>query len=582
MKTLSFTIILLAVLFNPLLAQKLPVYMTEEEKRDLPNYTPPVGKGIKSAPVSEVRNVAEWEEMDAVAIAIPYYEDFLSEVIDYAQEEAIVYIFVDDSIQTQNYLQNKGIPLTNLVFIEEHVNSVWIRDYGPNNVYTNDVDSLLLIDWVYNRNRPSDDQSPQYLAEKMGVPMYEMTSPPDDLVATGGNFMSDGRGTAFSSLLIMDENETTNQFNDTPKTEEDVDNLAYNYLGIDRYIKMETLPYDAIHHIDMHMKLLDEETLLVGYYPTGIADGPQIDTNLNYVLNNFTSCFGTPYEVVRIPMPPSQGGNWPDDAYYRTYTNSLILNNSVLVPTYYEEYDTTALRIYREAMPGYNVIGINAEDIIPASGTIHCTTHELAAKDPLWISHQRLRDAFANEPSYTVEAIIKHRSDIYEATVYYKNTYNGSYSTVPMQLADDINGIWTADIPQQTPGDSVYYYIQAEANSGKTQVRPMPAPEGNWSFKVLTTVEAIHTIGQTHDNLKVLYPNLTSGYVNFETITQNNGTISLTIKNSLGQNIDVLYHGELPSGRAVFTLPTSELSGGIYFITLESKTGSISKKFLVQ
>ena len=38
-------------------------------------------------------------------------------------------------------------------------------------------------------------------------------------------------------------------------------------MGINRYITMPTLPYDGIHHIDMHMKLLDEETLLVGEYP---------------------------------------------------------------------------------------------------------------------------------------------------------------------------------------------------------------------------------------------------------------------------------------------------------------------------
>ena len=35
---------------------------------------------------------------------------------------------------------------------------------------------------------------------------------------------------------------------------------------------MPTLPYDGIHHIDMHMKLLDEETLLVSEYPDGVAD----------------------------------------------------------------------------------------------------------------------------------------------------------------------------------------------------------------------------------------------------------------------------------------------------------------------
>jgi hypothetical protein len=50
---------------------------------------------------------------------------------------------------------------------------------------------------------------------------------------------------------------------------------------------MPELPYDNISHIDMHMKLLDEETLLVSRYPDGVADGPQINQNINYVLNNF-------------------------------------------------------------------------------------------------------------------------------------------------------------------------------------------------------------------------------------------------------------------------------------------------------
>ena len=76
-------------------------------------------------------------------------------------------------------------------------------------------------------------------------------------------------------------------------------------MGIDNYILMEVLPYDDMFHIDMHMKLLDEQTVLVAEYPEGIADGPQIEANLQYVLSNFNSAFGTPYKVIRIPSPPS-------------------------------------------------------------------------------------------------------------------------------------------------------------------------------------------------------------------------------------------------------------------------------------
>ena len=54
----------------------------------------------------------------------------------------------------------------------------------------------------------------------------------------------------------------------TAKTEEEIDQIAQDYLGINRYIKMDALPYDGINHIDMHMKLLDEERILVAEPPT--------------------------------------------------------------------------------------------------------------------------------------------------------------------------------------------------------------------------------------------------------------------------------------------------------------------------
>ena len=68
-------------------------------------------------------------------------------------------------------------------------------------------------------------------------------------------------------------------------------------MGINRYVLMDKLPYDQIHHIDMHLKLLDEETLLVGEYPPGIADGPQIEQNLAYVVVELCFAMGRPLIV---------------------------------------------------------------------------------------------------------------------------------------------------------------------------------------------------------------------------------------------------------------------------------------------
>jgi len=571
MKIISF--ISAFVLINSLLFSQemgLPHYLTSKEASELPNYNPPIPKGITHPPVSPIRNAAEWEEMQGVLISWKSgYESFLSQIIKYAREEAKVYVYCSDSTTVKNYLTSNSIPTTNIRYLISSLNSVWIRDFGPNNIYTNEVDSLYLVDWVYNRPRPQDDASPQQFATLMQLPLYQCTQPPTDLVATGGNWVSDGFGTTFSSKLILTENATTSSYNQTPKTETDVNNIARDYLGIDRYIKMDVLPYDGIHHIDMHFKMLDEETLLVGQYPNGVSDGPQIEANLNYILNNFNSVFGTPYKVVRIPMPPSTSGTWPSDgAYYRTYTNSLIINKTILVPTYYAQYDTTALRIYRQAMPGYRVVGINANSIISQSGAIHCTTHEIGAVNPLLISHQALPNTDNIWTNYQVNAYIHHKTGIQEARIYYRTDTTQPYVWVPMQLTNSTNHTWTGEIPVQPSGTYVYYYIWAKANSGKEQVRPMPAPAGYWKFRVYnpTAVQEL-----TADNFACrAYYQAEQLILNIFSSTETHATI--TLLNNLGQPVKVLYKGSLLQGSQELTSNVN-LAKGLYFVNIETNKG---------
>ncbi|MBN2681185.1 MAG: agmatine deiminase family protein [Bacteroidales bacterium] len=473
--------------FNSHSQEVLPNYLTEEERALLPFYTPPgsSSKGISTPPSSPVRSVAEWEEMDAVVISWKGYTSFLTEIVRNAVDEVDVYIYTTSPTTTNNTLVSAGVDVTNVHYLNVATNSVWIRDFGPNNVYSEEVGELYFVDWVYNRSRPDDDDSPQDIADELGVTLYESTVAPTDLVNTGGNFMSDGFGTAFASVLVLEENEAVTAFNSTPKTEAEVDQIVSDFMGISRYIKMETLPYDGIHHIDMHMKLLDEETLLVGEYPAGVSDGPQIEANIQYIQNNFMSVFGTPYRIIRIPMPPDNSGDYPSTGSdYLTYTNSVILNKTILVPIYGLSLDDEALQIYRDAMPGYNVVGIDANSPITASGAIHCTTHEIATNDPLLISHQRLRDVDASVAQYEVEAYIKHLSGIQSATVYYKNTFASAFSN-SVSMTASTGDYWSCFIPGHSPGDSIYYYIEANAVSGKTQVRPMTAPYGYWAFKVV-------------------------------------------------------------------------------------------------
>lgn len=538
-------------------AQELPQQLTESEK--LLEYTPPSGFEFTTPPVSEVRTPAEWEEIDGLCIRwrSSFAQSTLREIVRHAKEEVTVYIVTSQSYVNTitNQLQQYGISLDNIQFVYESSNSIWFRDYGQWNVYTDDVDSLLWVDWIYNRPRPDDDAVPVALADLLDIPLYETTDAPYDLVNTGGNFMVDGFGTAFSSELIIEENDGTG-YGTSNHSEAAIDGILEDFMGIERYIKMPTLPYDGIHHIDMHMKLLDEETLLVGEYPSGVADGPQIESNLSYVLNNFNSVFGTDYKVIRIPMPP-EGGYYPDTwGDYRTYTNSVFVNNTVLVPIYEEQWDTTALRIYREALPGYKIVGIDCNEIITASGAIHCITKAVASDDPLLISHQPLDDRFYSPNDYQVDALIQHADGIAEATLYWTTDTALGYAGIPMSLTNATDNTWSASIPFQQGGTQVFYYVHAESNNGKEQVRPMPAPRGYWKFKVL---EGPTGITENHLSF-ALYPNPTADVVMVRMQIETN--VEFTLTDKLGRVVE--------NGFRVGNFPVdlSNLATGIYSLNL--------------
>jgi hypothetical protein len=335
-------------------------------------------------------------------------------------------------------------------------------------------------------------------------------------------------------------------------------------MGINQYIRFAVLPYDGIHHIDMHMKLLDEETLLVGQYPQGVSDGPQIEANLQYILANYNSVYGTPFKVVRIPMPPDKTGLYPSQGGdYCTYTNAVFVNKSVILPTYYTQYDTTALRIWKESLPGYNIIGIDcdnsAANIISASGAIHCITHSVGVNKPLLIQHQALQNTCDTLNSYTVSANILHSTGINNAEVYFTTDTSLGFVSIPMNLVNVPNNTWEAQIPPQSNGKTVYYYISATAASGKSLARPMPAPKGFWKFNTGCWVAGVNNI---ETRLEDIYPNPASAITCIPVSGNASEQITIDVLNVFGQEVKQIYSGTLGSEKRNFFLMANELSSG--------------------
>ncbi len=563
----------------------VPVLGFSQIDNPLPNYTTESEKGLISElsfrsaiptppPTSNVRAAAEWEEIEYLVITWqPSFPNILRQIVAAAVNECKVLIVTQNEASVSSYLSGSGIDLTNVTFLDTEWDSIWMRDYAGNTVYSEDVGERGLVDWIYNRPRPDDDQIPAAHAAFVGSPLYVTDSGTNDLVNTGGNYMSDGLGNAFASRLILEENEPGNPYGVSAKTEAQIDDIMLEYMGIEDYIKMDMLQYDAIHHIDMHMKLLDEETLLVSEYPPGVADGPQIEENIDYVLSNFNSPFGTPYKVEWIPAPPSTSGSYPDTGgYYRTFSNSVFINGTIIVPTYRPSVDGPALAKYQELLPGYNVVGIDVdnsgENLISLFGAIHCITHSIGVENPLWIVHQPIAEA-SEGLTVSIDAMIKHNTGVNQAKVFWRVAGDSAYNEIAMTPAggDD----WTASLTIPA-ADNIEYYIWAEANSGKEIARPIVAPEGYWTIDVNT----LSVSEWANDNIIGPYPNPANDLVNFR-LNNIGGPVEITIHNIYGQQ---LYSNTVQNTNGIVELRLNPTWNGTLFVNFTGEFGSVVRKLI--
>jgi len=320
------------------------------------------------------------------------------------------------------------------------------------------------------------------------------------------------------------------------------------------------------------MKLLDEETLLVSKYPTGVADGPQIEANIDYVLNNFQSPFGTPYKVEWIDAPPSTGGLYPDNGgYYRTYSNAVIVNKSIIVPTYRASVDGPALAKLQELMPGYNIVGVDVdnsgENLISQVGAIHCITHTIGVSDPLWIVHQPVGDVNSGTV-ITIDAMLKHNSGINNAKVFWRPEGSSTFNETVMSL--DSGDDWKADLPVSASSTNMEYYIQAEANSGKILTRPLVAPQGFWT----TQSQTLSNEEWANTNISAPYPNPATSSVSFN-LNNVGENVNVEMHNVLGQK---LYQSDVFNGNGTIHLRLQEEWKGLLLVTFNGPFGSVTKK----
>ncbi|MGB0840058.1 MAG: T9SS type A sorting domain-containing protein, partial [Chitinophagales bacterium] len=186
--------------------------------------------------------------------------------------------------------------------------------------------------------------------------------------------------------------------------------------------------------------------------------------------------------------------------------------------------------------------------------------------------HNPLPKFVPNTQDYVVNARIQHRTGILFADVYYATDTidGGDFQTVSMTLSDADNHIWTANIPAQTSGDEVFYYISAFAGDGKFQSRPIVAPAGTYSTKVVEEVVGVEDVLPTTSTFELgdIYPNPSQGLTVIPITSPATGKVVITLHNILGQSSYLAHAGILKEGEQNIFINTLGLGSGIYTVEI--------------
>jgi agmatine deiminase len=436
--------------------KSLPIELTPEEMTRLDE----IGIGHRSTapPIDPPRNPAEWEPMTGAIIRWPL--GIPVSLIAEMSEDLEVYTIVANSSEqasaTATY-SSGGVNMSNVFFIMAPTNSIWTRDYGPWFIFDG-AGNYGIVDHVYNRPRPLDDLIPGVIGTEWGVPVYGM-----DLTTTGGNHMSDGLGMSMSTRLVYDEN--------PGMTHREVDAMMKDYLGND-YTVLEYIESGGIHHIDCWAKFLDPTTILIKDVSPGHPSYDLLNARAAYLATQ-TSAWGEPYTIVRVYCP-----------YGTAYTNSIILNDKVFVPIFSSSWDDSALQVYQQAMPGYEVLGFYGSWY--DDDAIHCRVMGVTDRYMLFVDHIPLFDTEDYEHDYLVSVQIEDHSNtglIPESLLVYYSIDSSAFDTAHLQATSKSDSFY-ACIPAQPPGTEIVYFIKTADNSGRVATHPFIGAPGAHVFYI--------------------------------------------------------------------------------------------------
>lgn len=333
---------------------------------------------------------------------------------------------VENSART--LLQNAGADMSRVEFVRTFTDTIWMRDYGPRFVFEGGV--RVIVDHTYNRPRPNDNNFPTVFGNDEDHHRYLLP-----LIHGGGNYHLFGTEVGYATDLIQDENPT--------KSPQEIIDLWREYQGIETELT-DALPafIDATQHIDMWMIPVSDDTVIVSDWPLAGDSGSIQDQ----ICDAFAAqMIAEGKNVLRTPARTRFGTHY-------TYTNAVICNDLVLVPTFSgvgaAGFNSDALAVWQAAAPDKTIVQIECQALVTAAGVMHCIVKHVPAaangSDPVaYLQTQRDGDVLLGGSNVSTSWISDDAEGVVGSRVEFSLDGGASWNEIGAGLDGDDDLTWS-------------------------------------------------------------------------------------------------------------------------------------------
>ncbi|MBU6300278.1 MAG: agmatine deiminase family protein [Verrucomicrobia bacterium] len=266
----------------------------------------------------------------------------------------------EDEVLGEVLIAAAGLPKEVVEFHRLASVSMWARDWCPIPAYDSAGQrTFLALELSHLRTAANEEAEPE-LSRIFATPIVKVP-----LTLEGGNILCNGDGICLTSTTIFPKNMSRGM------DQAQLGGVLATYFGATQWAYLDPLSGESTGHVDLFCSFLAPDLVVVGQYAAAVDPvNAMVLDRAAEILGSLRTSVG-PLRVVRMPMPP------PVDGRFRSYTNVAFANDVLLVPLYPgidDHLDRRALSIYRELMPGREVVGVDIMEMSTLGGGLHCMT----------------------------------------------------------------------------------------------------------------------------------------------------------------------------------------------------------------